>query len=743
MKRRALQRLRVCVSRNSAIVALGTIVTLCASESVIARPGRASDQAAAGLLGQVRTLPATLYTGDWVEQTLEAPSDGDYDLVVDGTLSRGDHANLEKLQLDVDGLTVSMNIDAADASLYTASLLIHERLHLSAGSHVIRLLARQVAGHCEYWPWLECYDIPYRIDDFWLVPSATERASVVLAGATEPGFADGVGTNARFGTGFIASAGPDGSLLVGDSVNHRVRRVTPDGVVTTIAGNGNTGHTDGPALQATFCDFTGLIGTADGDVWILDNDPQVAGGDPERVYYVRRLSATGEVTTAWQGSIATGAPPYNPEYWLPNEHGAQFYLLHGLFQASGGALLLHGSYWFCWDYALETCDGGPCNIHTACRTDRDVILLMPNGSPEKTGEHWDSKQPVSNSAGVAFIVNGDRLLRQPPDGYPQTIYQNPNLRAVVSVRDEEVWVAEGARIMRVLDDTHPAFVVQVEVVGGTGRGDGIPAWPVARGTMITLTAVPTGEAQFSYWAGDATGSNPVMELRVDQDMMVEAHMGYLLEVLSSQATVGFEPDLLLYPLGLEVALSATPDAGLDSIRWSDGATARVRWVTVNGPLSIGVAGYRSSSELAAILQTNVLPTNKGRVDRTQFGPYQVGTPIWLSAVPSWGYAFVRWSDGVTEPQRVVYAPEIPLTLVAEFGAPPGAHPVIEAPGLTKTGKVRLVIRGEAGLRYGLQQRLGHSGWQTLYNSIMPATGEAEYWIQPVGQMGIYRAAFGL
>ncbi|MCP5525038.1 MAG: hypothetical protein H7A46_26235 [Verrucomicrobiales bacterium] len=722
-------------------VLVGVVASLAAAESVPATPGIPLGRTTMGVLGDAGPLPAWLSSGYWVEQIIEVPEDGPYDLVVDGTMSHSNTGDSGILRLEVDGETVIQNVGGSERTTAADPLVVHERLHFTAGSHSLRLFAEYVAGGFDFLIY-EWYRVPYKIQDFWLTPSVQRRGSVVLAGGSEPGYADGVGINARFGSDFIACAGSDGGLLVGDSANHRIRRVTPEGAVTTLAGSGDAGHTDGYALQATFWDFTGLAGTADGNVWILDNDPQVAGGDPERLYHVRRLSSTGEVSTVWQGSIATGAPAYNPEYWLPNEQGAQFYLLHGLFEANGGALLLRGSYWFCWDYALETCDGGPCNIHTACRTDRDVILLMADGSPEKTDEHWDAKQPLSNAAGVVFFGSGDRLLRQPPDGHPQTIYRNPALRTVASVQAEEVWVTEGARVMRVLDDEHPGCDLQVEVVGGTGRVEGLPAWPVVPGTRVTVMAIPTGEAQFSHWTGDATGSKPVISVVLERDMRLKAHLGYPLEVSANGANVEFEPDLPLYPLGLEVAVSATPDAGLDSIGWSDGGGDRTRWVKVDGPWSILVAGYRSSSQPAANLRTSVLPPHSGTVEKTQFIPYHVGTPIWLSAVASSGYPFLHWSDGSTEAQRLVYAPDTPLELVAEFGAPPAAHTVVETRGLTVTGKVRVVVRGTPGFRYQLQQRLDQSGWQTLWNGIMPATGETEYWVRPLGRMAFYRASFG-
>lgn len=71
-----------------------------------------------------------------------------------------------------------------------------------------------------------------------------------LAGLGSYGFADGDGTAAKFNTVQSLTVDRDGNLYVADYGNYRIRKVTPTGTVTTIAGNGTNAALDGTGVQA-------------------------------------------------------------------------------------------------------------------------------------------------------------------------------------------------------------------------------------------------------------------------------------------------------------------------------------------------------------------------------------------------------------------------------------------------------------------------------------------------------------
>jgi hypothetical protein len=76
-------------------------------------------------------------------------------------------------------------------------------------------------------------------------------------GTTSGGFADGVGTAAKFLQPRQSTVDLSGNLIVADASNARIRSVTSSGAVSTIAGNGNAVSVDGVGTAAS---FNGLFG---------------------------------------------------------------------------------------------------------------------------------------------------------------------------------------------------------------------------------------------------------------------------------------------------------------------------------------------------------------------------------------------------------------------------------------------------------------------------------------------------
>ena len=90
-----------------------------------------------------------------------------------------------------------------------------------------------------------------------------------LAGGIR-GFADGPGSEARFDTPSALAIDAQGALYVADTGNNAIRRIAPDGTVTTVAGGGSAGYRDGPGREALFNGPIGLALDSSGRMLIAD-----------------------------------------------------------------------------------------------------------------------------------------------------------------------------------------------------------------------------------------------------------------------------------------------------------------------------------------------------------------------------------------------------------------------------------------------------------------------------------------
>lgn len=108
-----------------------------------------------------------------------------------------------------------------------------------------------------------------------------------LAGSGVRGMVDGPAASARFMEPQGAALDAQGNLYIADRAAHRIRKLTPAGVVSTLAGSGTAGYADGPAATARFNSPVDVAVDASGAVYVTDRDN----------YRIRLISPTGQVST--------------------------------------------------------------------------------------------------------------------------------------------------------------------------------------------------------------------------------------------------------------------------------------------------------------------------------------------------------------------------------------------------------------------------------------------------------------
>ncbi|MEO6995067.1 MAG: NHL repeat-containing protein [Lacunisphaera sp.] len=142
-----------------------------------------------------------------------------------------------------------------------------------------------------------------------------------LAGYAAYGSNDGAGVAARFYDPQGLAVDHSGNLYVADMDNYTIRKITPAGVVTTIAGTaGMAGYTDGVGPTARFWKPQGMAVDAAGNVYVSDTPNQT----------VKKISSDGTVITlagnvllepAWADGTGTAARFSNPEGLAADDAG--------------------------------------------------------------------------------------------------------------------------------------------------------------------------------------------------------------------------------------------------------------------------------------------------------------------------------------------------------------------------------------------------------------------------------------
>ncbi len=90
------------------------------------------------------------------------------------------------------------------------------------------------------------------------ISAAGDVTTFAGSSAGTAGNVDGTGTAARFNKPYALTIDSSNNVYVSDSSNHSIRKITPAGVVTTVAGSGVAGSSDGSGTAASFNDPRGI-----------------------------------------------------------------------------------------------------------------------------------------------------------------------------------------------------------------------------------------------------------------------------------------------------------------------------------------------------------------------------------------------------------------------------------------------------------------------------------------------------
>ena len=130
-------------------------------------------------------------------------------------------------------------------------------------------------------------DIYVSEDGGYAIRKISGGVVTTLAGNGSPGNTDGTGTEARFNGGRDIVMNSQGDLFVADLNNNTIRKVTQAGVVSTFAGSGEPGYRDGNGTEAVFSGPHGIAIDAADNLFVCDLNNS----------FIRKVSPDGAVST--------------------------------------------------------------------------------------------------------------------------------------------------------------------------------------------------------------------------------------------------------------------------------------------------------------------------------------------------------------------------------------------------------------------------------------------------------------
>jgi uncharacterized protein (TIGR03437 family) len=243
-----------------------------------------------------------------------------------------------------------------------------------------------------------------------------------------------------------------GNVLFSDDLSNRVRKLSPNGILTTIAGTGDPGSAgdNGPATQAQLSEPSGLAQDSQGNLYIVDSTNA----------RVRKLAPSGIITTiAGNGAIGfsgDGGPATQ----------AQLGILTGVGVGPDGSVYI----------------ADPQNRRVRRVTAGKITTFAGNGGASTTGDGGPASAAGTpypfdvavDKTGVVYISDYDRIRRVGLDGNittfvtPDVVGSNPG--RLITDAGGNVWVSAANRIVMITPTGAPTVIAGSGLGGFSGDG---------------------------------------------------------------------------------------------------------------------------------------------------------------------------------------------------------------------------------------------------------------------------------
>lgn len=259
---------------------------------------------------------------------------------------------------------------------------------------------------------------------------APDGKVTTVAGNGTTGFSGdrGPATAASLGPVRAIAADPTGNLFIAEGGSPRIRKVTPGGVITTVAGNGKLAFSGdgGPATSAGLCTPTGLAVDGKGNLFIATGMGQ--NGSSFDDYRVRKVDTSGVIkTVAGNGAAGDGLTPDGGP-----ATSAAIFPINITADAAGNLYILTNG-----EMVRKVSPDGAISTFAGSRTagstcaPPDWRCGPEDGGPALFGRiRFTDGSMATDTRGNLFITNENRIRRINSSGIIETIAGNGPQRVV-------------------------------------------------------------------------------------------------------------------------------------------------------------------------------------------------------------------------------------------------------------------------------------------------------------------------
>lgn len=460
---------------------------------------------------------------------------------------------------------------------------------------------------------------------------------------------------------FIAglALAPDGSLYIADMPNHRVRRVSPNGTITTVAGNGQVGLTGdgGPATQASFTGPNGVAIGVDGSLYVSD----FANGR------VRRVSADGIVSTyagtvPFKASTGDGGPALlatiQPDALAMSPEGSLYlndFENCTIRRVSPDGMISKVAGQLCSAFSG---DGGPAT--DAALRGADSMAFRPDGTLY-FADRGNGRVRQIDSSGTIMTIAGTGSLRNSGDGGPAAAAGLDSPAALTITPEGSILVSTEIRSLRKISPALPGGFTDAQITIASDDGAQLYQFD-ATGRHLKTVDARTGAPLFSFSYTTAgfldsitDAGNNSLKIRREAAGAPTAIVSADGQVTQLSLDAAGRLAQVIDPLGQTYAMTYSADGLLLSLRNPRGQASTMQYDAYGllvSDLNPAAGSWTLARERNGITGTVTMTSGEGRATSYQIEPLTTGdqrrTNTWPDQTKT---VSLRGQNGITTTTR--------------------------------------------------------------------------------------------